>query len=78
MYVIVTAFTFKKRNRRIYVFSLIFEFHDNNFSNAIKIFTHLIFLNQNNFLIINNEEIFICVFMLIYFGDMPQQQKNAE
>ena len=78
MYVIVIVFIFKKRNRKINVFFLILELHDSNFSDVIKVLIYLMFLNQNELLIINNEKIFVCVFILIYFDDMSQQQKNAE
>lgn len=60
------------------MFFFSFNFHDNNFLNVIEVLTHLIPLDQNELLTINDEDVFVCVFTLLYINDMSQQQKNAE
>ena len=78
MYVIVTALIFKKRTRRANVFSLIFEFHESNFSDVIEALKFFISLNEDMKLMINEQKTFVCVFTLTYIDDMSQQQKNSE
>ena len=69
IYIQIIIFKFYKRIRRINVFSLIFNFHDNNFNNVIN--------SLHNFRFLNKKLIFelsqftrICVFTLYFFKNI--------
>ena len=78
VYIIVAALIFKKRTRRINVFSFILESHDSNFADVIKVIRFFVLLNENIKVLINEQKIFFCIFILIYIDDMSQQQKNFD
>lgn len=59
-------------------FLIILESHESNFSDVIKALKYFVSLNENMKLIINEQKIFVCVFLLTYIDNISQQQKNSE
>ena len=78
IYVIVAVLTFKKNLVELMCFYFIFGFHDNNFADVITALKSLIFLNENTKCLINEQKIFMCVFILTYIENMSQQEKISE
>lgn len=78
VYIIIIVLSFQKQTRRANIFFFIFEPHNNNFFDVVKTLQFFIFLNKKIIFIINDENIFVCIFILLYINDMFQQQNNFE
>ena len=78
IYIIIAIFIFRERARKVNVFLIIFDFHDNNFFDVIKVLQHFENFDENINILINDEKIFFCVFIHIFINDMLQQQENSD
>ena len=74
---IIAVFIFREQTRRTNVFSIIFDFHDSNFFDVIKILQHFKNLDEDINISINDEKVFFYVFIHMFINDMSQQQKNS-
>ncbi len=78
LYLIIIFFIFRECARRINVLSLTLESHDSNFSNVVDTLSFMTELNAELITFIDDKELFLCVFILVYIKNMFQQQKNFD
>ena len=77
-YWIPANFVYKERRKIANIFILFFGFYGVAIGDVVEIFAEFIRkLNRGCFFNINNENWMVCVFILIFFGDIPQQADNA-
>ena len=69
IYIQIIIFKFYKRIRRVNVFFLIFNSHDNNFNNIINSFYNLRFFNKEIIFKLL-EFIYVYIFTLCFFDNM--------
>ena len=67
----------KFKHFKINVFLIIFDYHDSNFFDIIKVLQHFEDFDEDINILINDEKIFFCVFIHIFVNDISQQQKNS-
>ena len=56
---------------------LTLRLYKSNFKNIVKALIFILKLNKGIFININSEEVFICIFTLLYINDILQQQENS-
>ena len=71
IYIQIIVFKFHKHMRRVNVFFLTLDFHDNNFNDIINSFYNLRFLNKEIGFELS-QPIRIYVFTLYFFNDISQ------
>jgi hypothetical protein len=77
IYLIMACLTFRERHRRANVLPLTLGPHGNNFPDIVDALQSLYPLDHGVYMEINGQKCFVCVFILCFLGDMPQQQENA-
>ncbi len=78
LYLIIVFFIFRKCARRVNVLSLTLESHDSNFSDVVDALSFMTKLDAELITFIDDKELFLCVFILVYIENMSQQQKNFD
>jgi len=78
LYLIIVFFIFRKCARRVNVLSLTLESHDSNFLDVVDALSFMTELDAELITFIDDKELFLCVFILVYIENMSQQQKNFD
>ena len=74
IYVTITDLSWRERKRRVNVLSLTLDSHVSDFEDVIKVLEpELIALNRDLKININDVDTFICVYTMIFTGNMKQQ-----
>jgi hypothetical protein len=76
-YLIMAAFSVIDRNRRANVIPLTLGPHGSNFDDVVKCLEELRNLDAGTTLKINGTKTNVCVFIMSFIGDMPQQMANC-
>jgi hypothetical protein len=76
-YLIMAAFSFVERNRRANVIPLTLGPHGSNFDDVVKCLEEFRNLDSGTIININSTETNVCIFIMYFIGDMPQQMANC-
>jgi hypothetical protein len=77
VYLTLASMNLRQRSRRANMFPLTLGPHGSNFSDVISSIVGLAQLDKGIEIEINGEKKFVCVYILAFTGDMPQQQENS-
>jgi hypothetical protein len=77
VYLMMGAFTFVERNRRANILPLTLGPHGSNFDDVVKCFGELRNLDSGTTIEINGVLTKVCVYIMMFTGDMPQQMSNC-